>query len=357
MQPRYAIIANELKAFIQSGRYSNTNRLPTEFVLMDEYKVSRQTIRNALAILKKEGYIEKRRGSGSHIKYSSQPKRITEHHAIAVVTTYISNYIFPSILREVEDVLSRNNCMTLLFATQNQVSTERIILQRLLNSKIDGVIAEGTKTSLPNPNIDLYQKLIEKGIPVVFINGSYPQLTDSISVTDDNEAGGKMLVDYLVKKGHSKIAGIFKSDDMQGHGRYAGYSLGLREYSLDIDDSFVFWYNTDIRNVLFSEKVILPVLEEWARKGCTAIICYNDEIASQIITLLDRCNISVPAQMSIVSFDNSHLAEIGNSITSLSHQPYNVGRIAAEKLLQLLSGGIVVSEKLSWELVERSSSK
>jgi GntR family transcriptional regulator of arabinose operon len=44
---------------------------------------------------------------------------------VAVVTTYISDYIFPSILREVESVLALNDCSPLLFSTQNRVDNER----------------------------------------------------------------------------------------------------------------------------------------------------------------------------------------------------------------------------------------
>ena len=91
MQPKYQAIASELKIHIQAGKYKNVNMLPTEYFLMDEYQVSRQTIRQALAILEKEGYIEKRRGSGSHIRRSAAPETVPHRHTIAVVTTYISN--------------------------------------------------------------------------------------------------------------------------------------------------------------------------------------------------------------------------------------------------------------------------
>ena len=41
-------------------------------------------------------------------------------------------------------------------------------MQRALDSSVDGLIIEGTKTALPNPNIPFYQALREKNIPVVF---------------------------------------------------------------------------------------------------------------------------------------------------------------------------------------------
>ena len=246
--------------------------------------------------------------------------------------------------------------MTLLFATQNQVSIERKVLQSLLEARIDGIITEGTKTAFPNPNLDLYRKLLEKKIPIVFINGSYPQLQDAVSVLDDNEGGGQMLVEYLAAKGHKKIGGIFKSDDIQGHGRYAGYAKGLQKCGLTLDDSLTLWYNTELRSIFLSDAVIMPVLQRWKEEGCTAIVCYNDEMACQLLPLLSKCGISVPQDISVVSFDNSHLCKIGSpSITSLAHPGPNVGSVAAEKLLTLMNGGIASSESLPWEIRERAS--
>ena len=138
------------------------------------------------------------------------------YRSVAIIATYISDYIFPGVLREMETVLSRNNCAPSLFATQNQVANERKILQTLLSMPVDGILVEGTKSALPNPNLDLYQQLMAKGIPLVFFHGAYAQLPGAPFVLDDNAGGGRMLTEYLLKKGHRHIAGIFKSDDIQG---------------------------------------------------------------------------------------------------------------------------------------------
>ena len=102
-----------------------------------------------------ERLIERRQGSGSFIREKQEHVPLPRR-SIAVVTTYISDYIFPSILREIEAVCSENNSAPLLFATQNQFSSERRILQTLLEmERLDGVLIEGTKTGLPNPNLKL----------------------------------------------------------------------------------------------------------------------------------------------------------------------------------------------------------
>ena len=359
--PKYQKIADDLRIHIEAGKYARSTTLPTEFSIAQEYQVSRQTVRQALSMLAKDGLIEKRQGSGSHIcrdvRQPESPDQSAPPRSIAVVTTYISDYIFPSILREVETVLSRNNCTPLLFATQNQVSNERKVLQTLLGlDRLDGVLVEGTKTCLHNPNLDLYRKLIDQGVPLVFFHGNYPELTGTLSVLDDNYGGGRALVDYLYKKGHRDIAGIFKSDDMQGQQRYAGYADALRDLELPVEDRRIFWYSTEDKDHLQPGS---SSMEHLARtiSGCTAVVCYNDEIANRLVSHLTKNGLSIPEDMAVVSFDSSQYSELSaRRITSLSHGSYNVGRMAAEILIRLLQGRECHSEVAPWVLMEKESS-
>ena len=350
---KYKEIADTLRNEIQMNLYRNT--LPTEQELCARFAASRQTVRNALAVLQNERLIEKRQGSGSHIKNNISP--FGEHLSIAVIPTYISDYIFPGILREIEAVLSENNCTPLLYATQNQVSTERRILRTLLERNIpDGILVEGTRTAFPNPNLDLYNELISRNIPLVFFHGFYPELKGTFSVLDDNFNGGKMLVEYLYKKGHRRIAGVFKSDDIQGHQRYAGFTAAFKELDLQYDDSHILWYDTELKNRMV-ENFFDPDITQQILKGCSAVVCYNDEIASHIVSRMVQNGVSIPDDLAVVSFDNSQYSEMSvPRITSLSHEQYNVGRLAASLLLRHMNGEQCTSELAPWFLIEKESS-
>ncbi len=356
MPPKYQTIAEELRIHIQAGKYSGARALPTELAIAEEYRVSRQTVRQALSVLVDGGLIEKRQGSGSYIR-REPPKetRPQPNRCVAVITTYISDYIFPSILREVETVLAQNDCTPFLFSTQNQVENERKILNKLLTIRIDGILVEGSKTVLPNPNLDLYQQFLDRDTPLVFMHGAYSNLPQALSVLDDNRSGGRMLVEYLHRRGHRNIAGIFKSDDMQGLQRYEGYMDALRDLGLPMDDRQVFWYNTEVKERLLAGDNLDKMGRALA--DCTAVVCYNDEIANCLIKDLLRRNIRVPERMAVVSFDNSRYSDLSPvPITSLSHGSYNVGRMAAELLLRCMNGENCHSEKAPWSLVERESS-
>lgn len=347
---KYEVLAAAVRADIEQGKYPEGTVLPTEEKLTEMFGVSRQTVRRALAQLSGDGLIIKRQGSGSVVRSECSVQRTGK---IAVVATYISDYIFPGQLRAVEEVLSENRYTAVLSATRNRVCTERSILEELLNDPVDGILIEGTKTALPNPNFDLYRKLTEMKIPIVFFNGYYPELTGTYYVCADNRSGGAELVRHLIECGHTKIAGYFKSDDIQGHQRYSGFITELFSRGLTIPDERVFWYTTESREVLFADpEEVLKQLGD-----STAVVCYNDEIAFRLIKCLIAADRRIPEDIAIVSFDDSDLSRVSPvPITSLSYEDRNIGRIAAQKLVDILNGKKVSSEEVQWALVRRESS-
>lgn len=347
--PKYMEVASAIRDEIASGVYPEGQILPTEEELAGRFGCSRQTVRQALSVLVSDDLIVKRQGSGSSVKRRGQTARTNN---IAVIATYISDYIFPSQLRAVESVLAANRYTAILAATGNRVCNERAILRDMLSKPVDGFLIEGTKTAIPNPNLDLYEELLRRSIPVVFFNGYYPALSGTVAVCADNYGGGYELVQYLMKKGHRKIAGVFKSDDIQGHQRYSGYISALRDGDCMVSDERIIWYTTESLEHMFRDRD-----EILSRLGdSTAVVCYNDEAAFRLVQFLLDCGRRIPEDVAVVSFDNSSLSEVSPvKITSLSYEDRNIGRISAAKLIKLINGQPVTSEAVPWTLVEKES--
>ncbi len=340
---KYKDLLNKLQIDIQSGVYARGQKLPSENELADATGFSRQTVRHAMSILENEGLLSRVRGSGTFVR-NLEPIRLTSRN-IAVVTTYIGEYIFPAILHGIDEVLSENGYTTMLSATHNRVDNERRILMDLIRKPIDGMIVEGTKTALPNPNIDLYIHLKEVGIPVVFINGFYPELKKPIYVVADDRAGGYIVCNELLKKGHRRIAGIFKSDDIQGHRRYSGYVDALQSAGIPLNDDNVLWYATENRDELLSAFAMRTL------QDCTALVCYNDELALQILNILQENAVAVPQNIELVSFDNSTLAQMSPvKFLSMTNPKEQLGQLAAKKLLNILQKNEETPSVLPWGL-------
>lgn len=331
--PKYLGVAEWMKQNIYNNTFKAGEKLISENQLCDKFSISRQTARQAIAVLEKEGLVIKKQGSGTYVNHITSENKV-QSKTIGLVTTYLDDYIFPTIISGVEKVLSQNGYNTTLRLTRNKVNSEREQLLSLLKSDIDGLIVEGTKSALPNPNLDIYNQFTQRGIPVVFINSYYNSLNCNYIVVDD-ELGGEIATRYLIEKGHEKITGIFKYDDLQGNLRYKGFLSEMYKHHLSVDESAIIWYSTENMEQQFSPQNLEHLLNKI--ENSTAIVCYNDQIAMKMIQLLSNTTIKVPADLSLVSFDNSSLSQIGTvPLTSVTHPAKELGKLAAESILTMI---------------------
>lgn len=355
MSAKYEQLAAILRSEARQILFQGGNRLPTEAEISARYHMSRQTVRHALKQLEEEGVIQRRQGSGSYLlaqNAADDPKQI------AVVTTFLDDYIFPTILHDAQNSFAQAGYSTLVFTTENQVGREREILTQLLEQNISAVLMEGSKTALPTPNSDLYQLLHGKGTPILFLHGVYGNLSGFPCLMDDNFSGGYMLTRYLLDKGHRNISGIFKSDDLQGPQRYHGVISALRDSGIAIRDGAFSWYDTEDRAALVNNSGcdFLNAFISRRLANASAVICYNDEIAHFLIRRLLETGRIVPDDVAVASFDNSFYSQIGPvPITTLGHRTSRTGKAAAAMLLDILSGGHPQSRFLEWELYCRGS--
>lgn len=334
---KYEEIADWISLEVEQGRLKAGSRIYSENELVSIFGVSRQTARHAVTVLEQQGIVRRIRGSGTYVNgaESTEIAKRNKTMRIAVMTTYVDEYIFPSMLKEMEGRLSRAGYSLQIAFTNNTVEKERMILKGFLKvGAVDGIITETTKSGLPNPNLDIYRAILQKNIPVLFLNSSYPGL-DAVHVCLDDYQAGKMVTEHLLQCGHRRIAGIFKSDDGQGHKRYAGYVDALMEREIKVKGERIAWIDTC---------ELKEMKEEAARylrrlKGCTACVCYNDEVANQLVGICKEEGIRIPADLSIVGIDNSDLAgrcEI--PLTSAQNPVKELAGLAASKMLGMLEG-------------------
>lgn len=326
---KYRVITDYIEGKIESGNLQNGARLPSENELTMRFKVSRDTVRRGFKDLEERGIIKRTRGSGTYVN-----KRKTVSKRIAVVTTYVENYIFPKIITGIEEVLSKNGFSMQLSFTNNTFEREREVLEDLLRTDdIAGIIMEPVKSALPNPNLDCYMELKEKGVPVIFINSYYREINIPHVSLNDSEMG-YIATKYLIAKGHKKIGAILKMDDGQGHLRFSGYRKAMYEIGEKNPSDFVVWFDTKDEKDL--QKVSDHISERLS--DCTAVFCYNDKAANDFISILAINGKKVPQDVSIISMDDSMLALYGDvKLTSCPHPMDELGRKAAENLFLLIN--------------------
>ena len=128
MQKKYERIVAWVQEEITNGSLHRGDKLPSENNLMEHFSVSRQTVRRAMEALTEKGVVEGRRGSGTYVTVNTRQYAGKEIR-IAVMLTYVDTYIFPSIIRGIESVFSREGCTLQIAMTDNAVEKERMLLK------------------------------------------------------------------------------------------------------------------------------------------------------------------------------------------------------------------------------------
>ncbi|SDD37937.1 GntR family transcriptional regulator, arabinose operon transcriptional repressor [Paenibacillus sp. UNCCL117] len=328
--PKYRQLKQGLLDKLSGGEWKAHDQMPSEHEIATSFGMSRQTVRQALGELEQEGWLYRLQGKGTFVSEPAATKTSGPVRTIGMMTTYISDYIFPHIVRGAEAALRDKGYRLMLLSTDNDKARERENLELLLGEPLSGLIIEPTRSAQGNPNLDLYLSLQVQGIPFVMINERYPELNCPCFRLDD-EAGGYAAAEHLIRLGHRSIAGFFKTDDLQGANRLKGFLRALGDHGLPLRPDSVTSYMTE-DGTARPYAAAIAMLEREDRP--TALVAYNDQLAVRLLEAARQAKLSVPRELSIVGFDDSSLATATEvKLTTLTHPKSEMGRQAAIQLM------------------------
>ncbi|MCY1151208.1 MAG: GntR family transcriptional regulator [Sphaerochaetaceae bacterium] len=275
------IIYDYIKVFIEQNKYNSINKIPSEPYLCSRFNASRETVRRALDMLKEENIIFSVKGSGTYFKPVAIQDNIINNNCRYRIATIIqgqdklANKLF---IKGLQQELKDKSIELRIFYTDNKFSNERACLKACTKG-FDGLIIDGVKASLMNPNLDIYQKIEQKDIRVIFYNNYYPETNFPKVIIDDKKCAN-LLVKQIVEEGHKDIAGIFFYDNYQGIQKYRGFIQALNQYNIEIKDENIKWIISD--NIA-DEREFDRIISKFLKKNrSSAIICCNFMILKHI---------------------------------------------------------------------------
>ena len=375
MAIKYKWLVEQLREIISDSIQNGINKLPTEQELTVRYRVSRQTVRAALAVLEDEREIRRIKGSGAYITGLSS---LEDRNIVGILIPDEQQYEYPALINDIRVTLAAEGFSCKVYPTHNHVDQERQILQFLLKSPLRALIVEPVKSALPSPNTELYQRLIQRGTFILFLGCAYPQLSQIPVIYEDNLYGAGLLVQSLVEKGHSSIAGIFQMDDQRGLERYQGFLDAMQNQGLTVPDRNICWYTIQelddfrqSRDISFLKKFLERITPDY-----TAFICEDDFIAWLLweeLSLGQEKRIAPYAPLSsslqntgfkaasaghsfettiaLAAFNTSYLTTSGLlRATTLTHSAHQPGTLAAQMSINKLKGLPVSSQEVPWQL-------
>jgi GntR family transcriptional regulator of arabinose operon len=328
---KHSLLTDWLKERIEGGEFEAGKRILSENELCAIFGISRQTVRQAIASLEREGYLERRRGSGTYVSR----RRLSEPvKNIAFLCGDPGDPELGPFLRGIDSVLSGSVYAIQLYFTYNRTENESKILQDLLRLRIAGLVAEPAKSALFSPNRELYERFANEGVPCLFALASLPALPIP-GVAADNLEAGKLAVKHAVSKNHRHIGAVFPSDLLPAHLRYYGYINALNETGRPVDEDAVLWYALEDAERLFSGGMDDFVLQKLGK--CTAVVCYSDSVALSLISLLERNGKKVPEDLSVIGFGDTPYSRLSKpGLTTVATDAEGAGKAAAINILRLI---------------------
>jgi DNA-binding LacI/PurR family transcriptional regulator len=154
------------------------------------------------------------------------------------------------------------------------------------------------------------------------------------TVNDDGEAGTALAVAHLVELGHRVIAHFDGGRSSASAARRRGYRTAMRQHGLA--ELVVASEHTDTAGA----KAVREMMDRFpGRRLPTAVVAGNDFNAVGAISALEDSGFRVPEDVSVVGYDNTSLAALRHvSLTTVDQPSVQIGRLAAEALLQRVRG-------------------
>lgn len=336
-QKKYDIVYNYIREFIDENKFTKKTKIPSENFLCRKFKVSRQTVRTAIAKLTEENYVYSVRGSGTYFNNTTALLNVfNEKQYTTKIGLIIQGQDFnasSNLVQGIKYALSEEEIDFKLFFTDNKFANERKCLIGCLKD-FDALIIDGVKASIINPNLDCYSRLYEKNIRMIFYNNYYKGTNYPHVIIDDLKCADK-LIQFLVSKGHKHIAGFFVYDNYQGIEKYRGYVQSLIKYQVNFDDRYVKWcISDDMCDSKLFPKIVWNFIKSVPQ--CTAIVCCNYMILQTVLEQLQAHGKKVPEDYSIVSFDYSNRDWNEKGIASSIHPGFEMGIEVGQRILSML---------------------
>ncbi|MBR4060798.1 MAG: LacI family DNA-binding transcriptional regulator [Lachnospiraceae bacterium] len=302
------------------AKLANVSKATVSFVLNNKEGVSEKTRQRVLSVIEQVDY-----------KPTMNSRRLSyqKSFTIAVVfdkmTAALNNLFYFDIMNSLLKRCSFYN-YALVHYEFELVDGQISLPENILNKDVDGLIF------LKDIPLELIAKLTQLDIPFV-VADDHSEHRSLHTVKVDYRLAAYTAVQYLISKGHRHIGFIGNMNLPAFYTQvFSGYQKALREANLPLEPS---WCYEKIQDRPSTEKYISRLLQ--TDKLPTAFFCMEDLLAIELIRYLQKCELKVPDDISVISIDDIILSNmIYPSLTTVSLNKEKIGESAVDILMALI---------------------
>lgn len=268
--------------------------------------------------------------------------RTNKTKLVGIIVPQINNDFFAEVLSGVEEVLEANGYNLLICQSNESADKERKLVRSLIACNVEGILIS---SCIDDPNEEVADSALTVGKKVVLFD-RVPASTKLPYVTIQDYDGAFQVTKHVLSQGRKNILYHGMNKELTNNAeRLRGVRDALIQAGIPELDTF------------YQDSSFLASKIKEGKYD--SLICYNDDLASKDMSLLNKAGIKIPEQLAVTGFDNRSICTlISPSLTTINHSTKELGQQASQMLLNILnSEDRIDNVVISAELIIRDSSR
>ena len=288
-----------------------------------------------------------------HYVPNVQARELNLRHSttIGVVVPSLYNMFFAEVIDGIEATVRQYHYSLIFNCAKNDPQQEVECVRALVSRNVAGIIVISPNTA--HIESDFYESVVAR-TPLVFINNGWQQIHGASYVDNDERAGSRKALEYLMGLGHQRILFVRGVNSDSYTVKEESYRQLMQEKGW-LDEQFIvnIGEGNSIDTVEHTADTLQPII---AKLRPTAVFCCNDLMGIGAQNACQRLGLRVPEDISVLGYDNSSLARLVEpKLTTMDQNMHQLGQNAVSLLLDSIKGARSRHITLQNTLVERRS--
>jgi len=253
--------------------------------------------------------------------------RTNSSRVFGLIVPAISNTFYDFFIAAVEEKARENGFSLMILQSGDDPFIEAENMRMCRANRVAGVMISIT----PGSHSDLYKKLEDAGIPVIFFD-KVPDIESCNKVCHADEEAASLAASIIIKYKKKHVLGLFGNPE-----------LSITQKRLN---AFVLQFNSDapetnllIKHCSNSNEAQQVTLEFCSKPGVDHIFAMSDEILVGVMKALHETNRRIPDDISVLAISNGFLPGIFNPVIShVETSGYELGKLVMKRMMEYLSG-------------------
>jgi alanine racemase len=254
---------------------------------------------------------------------------------VGLIVPELENPIFPAFAQVMETLLAQHGFTPVLCTQTPGGVTEDEYVDLLLDRGVAGIIFVSGMHADSTADHAAYRALVERGLPLVFVNG-YADGIDAPFISDDDAAAMQLAVTHLTSMGHRRIGLAVGPARFVPVVRKRAAFIAALTLATGMDGGEA---ECLVSHSLFTVEGGQAAAHHLLGIGVTAIVCGSDLMALGVIRTARQRGLRVPEDVSVVGYDDSRLIAFTDPpLTTVRQAVTAMGTAAVQALLDGING-------------------